>query len=50
MVIGDIQNFIYLIFLVSILLWGFYYVRDWKKKEKFYNHILGMDSFQAECD
>ena len=47
-VIGDIQNFIYLIFLVSILLWGFYYVRDWKKKEKFYNHIWGMDSFQAE--
>ena len=47
-IVGDIQNLIYLIFLVSILLWGFYYVRDWKKKEKFYNHIWGMDSFQAE--
>ena len=46
--ISFIQNIIYLIFLVSILLWGFYYVRDWKKKEKFCNHIWGMDSFQAE--
>ena len=44
----EIQNYIYLIFLVNILLWGFYYVRNWKKYEKFCNHIWGMDSFQAE--
>ena len=44
----DMHNYIYLIFLVIILLWGFYYVRNWKKYEKFCNHIWGMDSFQAE--
>ena len=44
----EIQNYIYLIFLVNILLWGFYYVRNWKKYEKFCNHIWGMDSFQAD--
>lgn len=44
----NIQNYIYLILLIFVLLWGFYYVRDWKKYEKFYNHIWGMDSFQAE--
>ena len=43
-----IQNYIYITFLVGILLWGFYYVRNWKKYEKFYNHIWAMDSFQAE--
>ena len=43
-----IQNYIYLGFLIFILLWGFYYVRHWKKYEKFCNHIWGMDSFQAE--
>ena len=46
--VNYIQNIIYLLFLGSFLLWGFYYVRDWKKKEKFCNHIWGMDSFQAE--
>ena len=43
-----IKNYIYLVFLILFLLWGFYYVRNWKKYEKFYNHIWGMDSFQTE--
>ena len=42
------QYYIYLGFLIFISLWGFYYVRHWKKYEKFCNHIWGMDSFQAE--
>ena len=50
LIINDdiIQYYIYLGFLIFILLWGFYYVRHWKKNEKFFNHIWGMDSFQAE--
>ena len=43
-----VHNYIYIIFFIIFSLWGFYYVRDWKKYEKFYNHIWGMDSFQAE--
>ena len=45
---NHIYNYIYMIFLVIILLWGFYYVRDWDNFQMFYNHIWGMDSFQAE--
>ena len=41
-------NYIYIIFLVLTLLWGFYYVRDWDNFQMFYNHIWGMDSFKAE--
>ena len=33
---------------MMILLWGFFYVRDWEYFQKFYNHIWGMDSFRAE--
>ena len=43
-----IQNYVDIIFLSFFLLWGFYYVRNWRKKEKFFNHIWGMDSFKAE--
>ena len=43
-----IYNYIYIIFLTLILLWGFYYVRDWDNFQMFYNHIWGMDSFKAE--
>ena len=45
---NKIYNYIYIIFLIIILLWGFYYVRDWDNFQMFYNHIWGMDSFQAE--
>ena len=45
---NEINNYIYIIFLVFILLWGFYYVRDWDNFQMFYNHIWGMDSFKAE--
>ena len=40
--------YIYIPFLILIILWGFYYVRDWDYFQKFYNHIWGIDSFQAE--
>jgi len=45
---NHIYNYIYLIFITFILLWGFYYVKDWDNFQKFYNHIWGMDSFSAE--
>jgi hypothetical protein len=43
-----IHSYIYLIFITFILLWGFYYVKDWDNYQMFYNHIWGMDSFSAE--
>ena len=45
---NHIHNYIYLIFITFILLWGFYYVKDWDNYQMFYNHIWGMDSFSAE--
>ena len=45
---NDINNYIYIGFLVLIILWGFYYVRDWDNFQMLYNHIWGMDSFKAE--
>ena len=45
---NNIYYYIYIPFLVLIIIWGFYYTRDWDYFQKFYNHIWGIDSFQAE--
>ena len=43
-----ISKYIYIIYLVLILSWGFYYARDWNNFQKFYNYIWTMDSYQTE--
>jgi hypothetical protein len=45
---NQINNYIYIIFISFILLWGFYYVRDWENFQIFYNYIWGIDSFKAQ--
>ena len=45
---NHINNYIYIIFISFILLWGFFYVRDWENFQIFYNYIWGIDSFKAQ--
>ena len=45
---NNIYNYIYIIFLVLISLWGFYYVRDWDNFQMFFNHIWGINSVKTE--
>ena len=45
---NQINNYIYIIYISLILLWGFYYVKDWENFQLFYNYIWGIDSFKAE--
>ena len=42
------NEYINIIFLSTILLWGFYYVEDWNYFQKFYNQIWGMNTFMSE--
>ena len=37
-----------LIFTATIVLWGNYYVLSWKKKNKFYNYIWGVNDFKLK--
>jgi hypothetical protein len=44
----NLKEYINYIFLSTIILWGFYYVSDWKKFQIFYNYIWGMNNFVGE--
>ena len=45
---NNINTYIYIVYLILILSWGFYYARDWYNFQKFYNYIWTMDSYQTE--
>ena len=44
----NLKEYINYTFLSIIMLWGFYYVKDWKLLQIFYNYIWGMDNFVGE--
>ena len=45
---GKEKNYINITFLPVIILWGFYYVKDWRRFQTFYNYIWGMNNFVGE--
>ena len=44
----NLKDYVNYIFLSIIILWGFYYVKDWKLFQIFYNYIWGMNNFVGE--
>ena len=42
------SNYVNLIFLSIIILWGFYYTEDWNCWQIFYKHIWGINGYIAE--
>ena len=44
----DFNEYINIIFLSIMILWGFYYVDDWNYLQVFYNQIWGMKNFMEE--
>ena len=42
------SNYVNLIFLSIIILWGFYYTENWSSLQIFYNHIWGINGYIAE--
>ena len=45
---NEINEYINIIFLSIMILWGFYYVEDWNYLQIFYNQIWGMNNFIGE--